>query len=135
MEQYTYDPSNLKEPYGFLEIKCPYTCRNVTPMDACGKSGFYCSTSGGSIILKETHSYYAQVQGQIAIGELPWCDFVEFTLKGFSVQRIAFNQEFWTDKLLPKSLSLARSALAPGLAGDANCLPIHQNNYFEIIAQ
>ena len=61
-------------------------------MDACGKSGFHCSASGGRILLKETHSYYAQVQGQMAIGERLWCDFEVFTLKGISVQRIAFDQ-------------------------------------------
>jgi len=41
-------------------------------------------------------------ENQIAIGERPWCDFVIFTLKGISVQRISFNQEYWTDKLLSK---------------------------------
>ena len=26
-----YDPSSLNQPFGFLEIKCPYKHKNVTP--------------------------------------------------------------------------------------------------------
>ena len=121
-DEAVYDPSNLNEPYGFLEIKCPYTCRNVTPMDACGNSGSYCSTSGGRILLKETHSYYAQVQGQMAIGEHPWCEFVVFRLKGNSVQHIAFNQEFWTDILSPKLSHFYDNCAAPELVSPVHVL-------------
>ncbi len=67
-----YDPSNLNDPYGFLEIKCLYTCRDITPIDACSRSKFYCTASDGKIQLKESHAYYAQVQGQMAIGERRW---------------------------------------------------------------
>ena len=35
-----YDPSSLTEPFGFLEIKCPYTHRNVTQMEATLTTGF-----------------------------------------------------------------------------------------------
>ena len=38
-----YDPSSPTEPYGFLEVKCPYTQRNVTPIEACSSPGFCCN--------------------------------------------------------------------------------------------
>ena len=38
-----YDPSHIQQPFGFLEIKCPYTWRLQTPAEACGMSGFCCS--------------------------------------------------------------------------------------------
>ena len=45
--------------------------------------------------LKESHQYYAQVQGQMAVGERIWCDFVVYTQKGFSIQRIPLDKSFW----------------------------------------
>ena len=69
----------------------------------------------GKLKLKESHYYYAQVQGQMAVGERPWCDFVVFTLKGISVERIRYNQEYWKDKLLPKLTSFYDNCVAPEL--------------------
>ncbi len=49
-----YDPSNLQYPYGFLEVKCPYSLRDVTPKDACSQSSFCCHlNSSGELELKE----------------------------------------------------------------------------------
>ena len=47
--------------------------------------------SAGQVKLKESHQYYAQVQGQIRA----WCDFVVYTQEGSNVQRIYFNEIFW----------------------------------------
>ena len=52
--------------------------------------------------LKKAHKYFAQIQGQMAIGERPWCDLVVYTFKGISVERINFDNDFWMLKLLPK---------------------------------
>lgn len=118
-----YDPLNLQEPFGFLEIKCPYSARNLTPAEACAQSGFCCRlTSTGQLELKETHQYYAQIQGQMALGERPWCDFVLFTLKGISVQRIRFNKTYWTTKLLPKLTSFYDNCVAPELVSPVHSL-------------
>ena len=81
------NPSNLDQPFSFLEIKCPYTARNVSPVEACTFPGFFCTTvrkadGKESMVLRMSHSYYAQVQGQMAIGGGPWCDFVEYTAVG-----------------------------------------------------
>ena len=46
--------------------------------------------------------YYAQIQGQMGIGKQPWCDLVLYTKKGIYVERISFDQIYWTEKLLPK---------------------------------
>ena len=59
-----YDPSNMQEPYEFLEIKSPYTYRNV--YRSMRSKWVYCKASDGKLILKESHQYYAQVQGQMA---------------------------------------------------------------------
>lgn len=117
-----YDPANTLQPFGFLEIKCPYANRSQTPAEACGTSGFCCDldASSGNLLLKESHPYYSQIQGQMGIGERPWCDFVVYTSKGISVQRIAFNEQFWRNKLLPKLTSFYDNCVVPELVS-----PLH----------
>ena len=129
-----YDPHNSEEPYGFLEVKCPYSVRNLTPIEACDSSTFCCvlDTTTWQLKLKETHPYFAQVQGQMAIGERPWCDFVVFTLKGISVQRIPFNPNFWTDKLLPKLTSFYDNCVAPELVSPVHSLGLPIRNLSNI---
>ena len=63
-------------PLGTLEIKCPYSQRNTSVVDACKNSTFFCQAEESNIRLKTTHNYYYQVQGQMAILNLPWYDFV-----------------------------------------------------------
>ncbi len=117
-----YDPSNTSQPYGFLEIKCPYTCRNVLPVEACTKTGFYCTLKDGKLELKRNHQYYAQVQGQMGIGERPWCDFVIYTTKGISVERILLDEKYWKEKLLPKLNAFYDNCVAPELVSPLHVL-------------
>lgn len=39
----------------------------------------------GELELKKSHSYYVKIQGQMAVGKRPWCDFVIYTLKGVNM--------------------------------------------------
>ena len=85
-----YDPTCHEQPYGFLEVKCPYSKSNVTLEDACTSRDFCCAVNTGSagerkVYLKKSHIYYAQVQGQMGIGERLWCDFVIYTCKGITI--------------------------------------------------
>ena len=59
-----YVPSTPTSPFGFLEVKCPYKHRNITPEAAGSTIGFFCLVdvnAGGSqqLILKTNHPYYA----------------------------------------------------------------------------
>ena len=86
-----YSPSST-EPHGFLEVKCPYSQRDMMPLDACAAPGFCCEVQQASslgIKLRRTHQYYyAQVQGQMAVGNRKWCDFVIYTKRGIAIERI-----------------------------------------------
>ena len=70
--------------------------------------------------LKETHHYYAQIQGQMAIGERPWCDFVINTFKDTTIQRVSFDLQYWLEKLLPKLQSFYDNCLLPEIVS-----PVH----------
>lgn len=121
-----YDPSNCQEPFGFLEIKCPYTARNISPKDACSDSGFSCivDENTGCLLLKQNHAYFAQVQGQMAIGGRPWCDFVIYTSQGISVQRIKYDESYWSNELLPKLITFYDNCVAPEIVSPLHALGI-----------
>lgn len=109
-----YDPSKIGEPYGFAEVKCPFKHRDKTPQQACSDPDFCCVlTSSGEIRLKKRHPYYCQIQGQMAIGVRPWCDFIVYTSKGVSVERVHYDQEFWEKDLLPKLEEFYNKCVAP----------------------
>ncbi len=55
-----------------IEIKCPYSLRKTTPFDleslsASQRSSFFCKKIGNSLVLKNTHKYYYQVQCQMYV--------------------------------------------------------------------
>ena len=70
----------------------------------------------------ETHSYYAQVQGQMGVGKRPWCDFVVYTKKGISVERVPFNETYWNNKLLPKRIEFYDSCVLPEIVSPVHAL-------------
>ena len=75
------------EPNGIVEIKCPYSKRDVTPEEACKDINFYCEFKDSCVTLKPNHSYYHQVQLQLYVGSdlYKWCDFCVYTTKGLSI--------------------------------------------------
>ncbi|XP_030271599.1 uncharacterized protein LOC115580976 [Sparus aurata] len=67
-------------PDGLVEVKCP----NVKNYVDCK----YLQMKYGSLSLRESHAYYWQVQGQLLITGLEWCDFVVFAQEDMLVQCI-----------------------------------------------
>ena len=87
---------------GIIEIKCPASekWKMALPEDCARDKDFYCFLNDvDEICLKEEHHYYYQIQGQLAITKRKWCDFIIWTLKGLSVQRIFFKSDFWENML------------------------------------
>lgn len=81
---------------GIIEIKCPYSCRNITINEACTSvKSFCCQLYDDSVTLKHNHNYYYQIQGSMAITGAQWCDFIVWSPKQCAVERIPFNPTFW----------------------------------------
>ena len=57
-----YDPIQADKPYGFIEVKCPYSSRNLSPAEACENSDFFCmyDQDSNQLKLKKAHKYFAQ---------------------------------------------------------------------------
>jgi len=100
-----FDPSTDTK-YGLLEIKCPFSKRGETLEQAASDPNFYLEKIGGKFYLKKEHScgYYAQVQGQLALTGLKWCDFCIYLSDSneMCVDRIYFDSNYWKNSLLPK---------------------------------
>ena len=86
--------------YGLLEIKCPYTHRNITPLEAeKSDSGFCLSESNEILKLNKSHQYFRKVQGQMAVCGAKWCDSVVYTFKGMHLERVLYNDAYWSEQL------------------------------------
>lgn len=64
----------------------------------------------------------------MAITERNWCDFIIYTEKGVSVERIPFDADFWKNSLLPKLINLFDNCLAPEIASPVHALGIPVRN-------
>ncbi|XP_069141863.1 uncharacterized protein [Argopecten irradians] len=74
---------------GILEVKCPYSARNMDIDRACDEiDGFCLERNGQAMSLKKNHMYFAQVQGQLMISGCNFCEFVVFTQRSLFVERI-----------------------------------------------
>lgn len=122
-----HDPSTEVQ-FGVAEVKCPYSVRSVTPQEAAKSSTFFCFLDEGKLKLKRTHNYFCQVQGQMALTEREWCDFIVYTEKGISVERIKFDADFWSNDLLPKLNSFFDNCLAPEIVSPMHVLGLPVRN-------
>ncbi len=106
-------------------MKRPYSCRQVTPVDACSHTNFYCVlATNGELRLRKDHVYYSKVQGQMGVTNESG-DFVIYTVKGVSVERIRFDSDFWEKELVPKLTDFFDNCLAPKVASPAYVLGLH----------
>lgn len=69
---------------GILEIKCPV---KPSKIPAPQNTRYLTQSARGSIVLDERHKHYYQVQTQLAVTGLPWCDFFVYNHYGESFIR------------------------------------------------
>ena len=99
---------------GCIEIKCPFSARDKLVGDACMKSQFFCTKDENNVVtLKRNHNYYYQIQGQLSVLKLEWCDFVVWTNVDLHVERIKADEKFWCEKCLPQLSSFYYNIMLP----------------------
>lgn len=82
-----------------LEVKCPYSTREMTITEALAIKGFCVSKEGDSYHLRDDHPYWHQVQGQLHLTGRQTCYFVVWTTKDTAIIPIA-RDESWQPKLV-----------------------------------
>ncbi|XP_052267569.1 uncharacterized protein LOC127869228 [Dreissena polymorpha] len=77
---------------GLCEIKCPEIIKDQTPTPTNVPFIF---EQDDTLSVDPNHSYYYQIQGQMAICQKAFCDFFVFTFHGHLLLRVFFDAEFW----------------------------------------
>ncbi|XP_055956192.1 uncharacterized protein LOC130012386 [Patella vulgata] len=106
-----------KKLVGVLEIKCPLVLENSGPTDLENLSknqinNLCYKIENGELVLNRTHSYYFQIQMQIAICGVDFCDFSIWSPKGMCIERIQRDIGFW-NALFPKLIDFHHNILVP----------------------
>ncbi|KAM4566045.1 uncharacterized protein PAE49_009841 isoform 1-T3 [Odontesthes bonariensis] len=89
-----------------LEVKCPYKHRHGRVEDACRTDPAFClqlqdedgrEPGQPPYRLKTSHSYFTQIQCQLAVTGLRRADLVVFTLRETAVVPVTFDPELWEE--------------------------------------
>ena len=111
--------NNVTHPTGLVEIKNPYSTRQLTLTEACNSSTFCLEQKqrDGQVAyrLKRKHDYYYQVQCQLYCADKAWCDFVLRTEMELHVERVYRDHSWWSEQI-PKLKTFYFNALLPELA-------------------
>lgn len=104
---------------GLCEVKCPESIKHTKPtVDNVP----YLHMVGDQMCLKETHTYYGQVQGQMALTGRSFCSLFVYTENGSLTIPVAFDEAFWlkmftnlewywTHRVVPELLNVKESHL------------------------
>ena len=91
----TTGPSTSFTTTGPIEFKNPYSCWDQYLLQAIqSKKLSYLSDSSDTLTLKESDTYYYQVQVAMFCTNRKWCDFVVRMKVDLHMERIKFNETF-----------------------------------------
>ena len=82
---------------GTLEIKCPFSCRKKELKEVAEENSrfFLSQKEDGTLELKQSHQYFYQVQLQMKLCNVEYCDFVAWKKDGDMFhQRLVLDKEF-----------------------------------------
>ena len=79
---------------GVCEIKSPESIKDQSPTYSNYKK-YLVKNDNGKSTLSKSSEYFTQVQGQMAVLSLEYCDFFVYTAKGYHLERICFDPVFW----------------------------------------
>ena len=80
------------------EVKCPWTGREeaISP----GENFRFLCIRDGQVSLKQSHRYFWQCQGQMAVAKNTKTHFIVYTFKDLFVEEIMFEQNLFKNSLL-----------------------------------
>ena len=83
-------------------MKCPFLCKKKLISNLCREKTTFCIKAvDGKMSLLTNHSYYYQIQTQMYVTELPWCDFVVWSdIEDIFVQHAYYNKPFMDEVIL-----------------------------------
>ena len=97
------------DPSGSMLLTCFILYSGRNPLDVCTSK-------------KVIRTMLKYKLGQMGVGGRPWCDFVVYTKKGISVERIPFDETYWNNTLLPKLVDFYDSCVLPEIVSPVHAL-------------
>jgi hypothetical protein len=127
-------PDGLIDDDGIVEIKCPFSARELTPVEAiAGKVGMVHTifAKNDHARMNEKHAYFYQVQGQLHITKRQYCIFALWTPLGMKTVRIQRNDQFWTEKMEPLLTRFYKNCMIPEIVDSrfSRGLPLREPEY------
>lgn len=116
-------------PKGVLEIKCPYCHRDESIVSATVNDKNFCLTEDyEGLHLDHSHQYYYQVQMQIFVCDVTYCDFCVCTFgrdkeESTHIERVYKDDPFW-NKCVTKAESFFKMCLLPELLANWYTYPL-----------
>ena len=108
---------------GVLEVKCPYSHQGERISECAASDKNFCLkySSDNTLYLDQKHEYYYQVQTQLFVLDVDYCDFCVCTFTAdeesdLYIERIVKNRKFWDDCILRAGLFF-RTCILPELLG------------------
>ncbi|XP_033932167.1 uncharacterized protein [Pseudochaenichthys georgianus] len=101
---------------GICEIKCPHSKQEANLCLCAGEQGFCLVNDGGTVKLDRRHAYYHQVQAQLHVVDVDYCDLVDWTKNDLFVERIVRDVDLW-DNIIPRVESFFRLCVLPEVLG------------------
>ncbi|XP_049268013.1 uncharacterized protein LOC125756965 [Rhipicephalus sanguineus] len=116
-----------------VEVKCPYSARDLTPLEGVrAKKITYCTENeDGKLKLKSNSNYWYQVQGQMNISRRQKCLFVVWTKNGISIEAISRDEVFWKNEMFPRLKTFYMHCMLPELVDPRRSrgLPIREPDH------
>lgn len=111
---------------GVLEVKCPYSGRDCTIVEyICLESSSLALPDGECMRLKRKHAHFYQVQMQMYVCNLRYCDYVVWTTEEIYIERIPFDVEF-AKAMVSKCTNFFKCVLLPELLYKAFSKPLEE---------
>ena len=82
--------------FGNIEVKCSEEYSNVDPKGICFIAKSFCLVFDDvteKIHINKNHTYYDQIQMQLALTVQTWCNFVFYTSTGLVTDRAFYDKE------------------------------------------
>ncbi|KAK5645649.1 hypothetical protein RI129_004113 [Pyrocoelia pectoralis] len=105
-------PDGLIGDRGILEVKCPWSSRDMTPEEGISKKKIPFWTNGN---INEKHKWFYQMQGQLHITQREYCLFAVWTPHGVKTETIFKDDNFWENQMEQKLTSFYMDCLLPEL--------------------
>ena len=101
---------------GTCEIKCPFCIRGKSVKEMPHNKNSCLIHVDGKLALNGDLAYYYQVQAQIFVCNVDYCDFIVWTERDVHIERILPDIAFW-DQVVSKAADFFQQAILPELTG------------------